>query len=95
MSELPEGKPFNEICPGAAGHGNPFRYCYCGWVEPQPEPPAEYHAYIRTKDLNFGVKHASRLALDRARQANHNPRKGTVTVYFDDDGVGAKWISSN
>lgn len=57
--------------------------------------PAEFHSYIKTKDLNMGVKHATRLALDRARQGGFNPRKGTVTVFFEDDGVGAKWVSSN
>jgi len=95
VSELPPGTPFNEICPAAANHGNPHRYCYCGWIEPEPPKPFEAHAYIRTPDLNMGVKHATRLALDRARQAGFNPRKGTVTVYFEDDGVGAKWISSS
>ncbi|HJV99840.1 MAG TPA: hypothetical protein VJ617_12175 [Arthrobacter sp.] len=55
-------------------------------------PPAKaYHAYMQTRDLNDGVRYATRLALDRARRDGHNPRKGTVTVYFDDDGVGAKW----
>ena len=51
----------------------------------------EFHAYVKMKDLNDGVKYATRLALDRARQGGNNPRNGTVTVYFDDDGVGAKW----
>ena len=50
-----------------------------------------FHAYVKMKDLNDGVRYATRLALDRARQAGHNPRNGTITVYFDDDGVGAKW----
>jgi hypothetical protein len=55
-----------------------------------PGQPA-FHAYMRTKDLNDGVKFATRLALDRARREGFNPRKGIVTVYFDDNGVGAKW----
>lgn len=54
------------------------------------EPPA-FHAYVQMKDLNDGVKFATRLALDRARREGHNPRNGTLTVYFDDNGVGAKW----
>lgn len=70
-------------------------------TDPADLPPGEpfhnydvfqaFHAYVKMKDLNAGVKFASRLALDRARQAGHNPRNGTITVYFDDDGVGAKW----
>jgi hypothetical protein len=24
-------------CPDAATHGNPFRYCACGWSEAQPQ----------------------------------------------------------
>jgi hypothetical protein len=23
-------------CPDAAYHGKPFRYCSCGWMEPEP-----------------------------------------------------------
>lgn len=95
MTDLPEGDSFNEICPEAQYHGNPFRYCPvrgCGWVE---EPPARQYsrlyAYVQMKDLNDGVKFATRLALDRARREGFNPRKGTLTVTFDDDGVGAKW----
>ncbi len=56
----------------------------------RPEP-TEFHAYVRMKDVNDGVKFASRLALDRARRAGKNPRTGVVTIHFDDDGVGAKW----
>lgn len=55
-----------------------------------PGQPA-FHAYMQTKDVNDGVKYATRLALDRARREGFNPRKGIVTVYFDDNGVGAKW----
>jgi hypothetical protein len=87
-SDLPAGDPFNAICPDAQYHGSPHRYCACGWMEEQPK---KLHAYIQTKDLNDGVRYATRLALDRARRENYNPRQGTVTVYFDDDGVGAKW----
>ena len=90
MTDLPKGDPFNEICPEAQYHGNPFRYCGCGWMEPQAVQP-KLHAYVQMKDLNDGVKFATRLALDRARRENYNPRKGTLTVWFDDDGVGAKW----
>ena len=50
-----------------------------------------HDAYIKTKSVNDGVKHAARLVLDRARQAGHNPRLGRVEIYFDDDGVGAIW----
>ena len=88
MTDLPPGDPFNEICPEAQHHGSPFRYCHCGWME---APPFEAHAYIQMKDLNDSVKYVTRLALDRARRAGYNPRKGTLAVYFDDDGVGAKW----
>lgn len=28
-------KPGEPDCPNAATHGNPFRYCPCGWVEAQ------------------------------------------------------------
>lgn len=55
-----------------------------------PGQPA-FHAYMQTKDLNDGVKYATRLAIDRARREGYNPRKGTVTVSFDDAGVAAKW----
>lgn len=56
-----------------------------------PPPDKAFHAYVQMKDLNDGVKFATRLALDRARREGHNPRNGTLTVYFDDNGVGAKW----
>ena len=49
------------------------------------------HAYVQMKDLNDGVKFAARLCLDRVRRENYNPRKGILTITFDDDGVGAKW----
>ena len=54
----------------------------------------QYHAYVKMKDLNDGMKYASRLAVDRARAAGENPRNGDVSIYFDDDGVGAKWTAS-
>ena len=25
--------PGDPACPNAFGHGNPFRYCACGWIE--------------------------------------------------------------
>lgn len=53
--------------------------------------PKKLTAYVQMKDLNDGVKFATRLALDRARRENYNPRQGTLTVYFDDNGVGATW----
>jgi hypothetical protein len=103
MTDLPKGDSFHNYevpteqewlgngCEST--HGNPFRYCVCGWIEePEPEPTvATFHAYVKTKDLNDGVKFASRLALDRARRENHNPRQGTLTITFDDDGVNALW----
>ena len=55
------------------------------------EVPKKLHAYVQMKDLNDGVKFASRLCLDRVRRENYNPRKGVLTLTFDDDGVGAKW----
>lgn len=51
----------------------------------------EFHAYVRMKDLNDGMKFAARMAVDRARREGNNPRNGIVTISFDDDGVGAKW----
>lgn len=90
MSDLPPGDSFNAICPDAQYHGSPFRYCPCGWMEPQQVKP-KLHAYVQMKDLNDGVKFASRLCLDRVRRENYNPRQGTLTITFDDDGVGAKW----
>lgn len=53
--------------------------------------PNQYHAYVRMKDLNDGMKFAARMAVDRARREGNNPRNGTVIIHFDDDGVGAKW----
>jgi hypothetical protein len=49
-------------------------------------------AYVKTKDLNMALKHVTRLVVDRARQAGWNPRKGIITIYMEDDGVGAKWV---
>jgi hypothetical protein len=68
-------------------------------IEPQvgttPLPvPHQYHAYVQMKDLNDGIKYAARLAVDRARKAGNNPRNGLVTIYFDDNGVGAKWVAN-
>lgn len=50
-----------------------------------------FHAYVPTKDLDAGIRIAARVAVDRARTAGHNPRKGIVTIHFDDAGVGARW----
>lgn len=55
------------------------------------ETPTEFHAYVRMKDVNDGMKFAAKMAVDRARREGNNPRKGIVTITFDDDGVGAKW----
>jgi hypothetical protein len=62
-------------------------------IEVPPPGPSQFHAYVRTKDLNDGMKFASRLAVDRARREGNNPRNGDVQIYFDDDGVGAKWVA--
>jgi hypothetical protein len=67
--------------------GEPFH----NFDELGPQTTSSFHAYMATKDLNDGVKFATRLALDRARQGGYNPRKGTVTVSFDDAGVAARW----
>jgi hypothetical protein len=56
--------------------------------------PFRTDAYIATKDLNLGLKVATRRVVDRVRQAGYNPRKGKVTVYFEDAGVGATWIEN-
>lgn len=29
-------RPGSPDCPDAAAHGNPFRYCGCGWAEASP-----------------------------------------------------------
>lgn len=68
--------------------GDPFHNYEVG-TTPVPD---QYHAYVQMKDLNDGIKYAARLAVDRARKAGNNPRNGTVTLYFDDAGVGAKWV---
>lgn len=52
---------------------------------------ARHDAYVQTRDLNNGMKWASRMVVDRARQDGHNPRHGRVEIYFEDDGVGAIW----
>jgi hypothetical protein len=62
--------------------------------EVRPPRPSEFHAYVRMKDLNDGMKFAARMAVDRARRDGNNPRNGKVTIYFDDDGVGAKWVAN-
>lgn len=62
-------------------------------VTPPPPRPSEFHAYVRMKDVNDGMKFAARMAVDRARREGNNPRNGKVTIYFDDDGVGAKWVA--
>lgn len=51
-----------------------------------------FHAYYTTKSVDGGVKHAAKMAIDRARRAGYNPREGHVMIYFDDFGVGAKWV---
>jgi catechol-2,3-dioxygenase len=61
-------------------------------IEVRPPAPTEFHAYVQMKDLNDGMKFATRLAVDRARRDGNNPRNGSVQIYFDDNGVGAKWI---
>lgn len=55
------------------------------------EVPPRLHAYVQMKDLNDGVKFAARMCLDRVRRENYNPRKGILTITFDDNGVSAKW----
>lgn len=62
--------------------GDPFHT-----IEVQPK----LHAFVQMKDLNDGVKFAARLCLDRVRRENYNPRKGTLTITFEDNGVSAKW----
>jgi transglutaminase-like putative cysteine protease len=59
------------------------------------EVPArtEFHGYMATTNVDIGVRQAVKLAVDRAREAGNNPRHGTVEIYFDDRGVGAKWIA--
>jgi hypothetical protein len=49
------------------------------------------HAYVQMKDLNDSVKFVARLALDRARRENYNPRQGKLTITFDDNGASAVW----
>ena len=60
----------------------------------RPPRPSVFHAYVRMKDINDGMKFAARMAVDRARRDGNNPRNGTVSIYFDDDGVGAKWVAN-
>ncbi|PYC83438.1 hypothetical protein C7C46_08875 [Streptomyces tateyamensis] len=31
-----DGQPGHPSCPDAQSHGQPFRYCGCGWTEPTP-----------------------------------------------------------
>lgn len=52
---------------------------------------ANQYAVVRMKDMHAGIRYASRLVLDRARQAGFNPRLGTVTITFTDNEVAAKW----
>jgi hypothetical protein len=63
-------------------------------IDVRPSRPTEFHAYVQMKDLNDGIKYAARLAVDRARRDGNNPRQGTVHIYFDDNGVGAKWVAN-
>jgi hypothetical protein len=90
MTDLPQGDPFNAICPDAQYHGNPFRYCPCGWME---DLPASYHAYYPGDNLDLCARYVIKLVIDRVREAGKNPRLGTVTLNFEDHGVGAKWES--
>jgi hypothetical protein len=30
--------PGSSDCPSPGSHGNPFRYCACGWIEATPSP---------------------------------------------------------
>lgn len=57
--------------------------------------PREFHAYFKARDLNYGVRIASRIALDRAREAGFNPRQGIITITIEDDGVNAKWTEKS
>lgn len=59
--------------------------------ETDPPAPASFHSYFPGNSLEIGMRYAARMAVDRARAAGNNPRLGTVTIYFDDNGVGAKW----
>ena len=82
MTDLPPGDPFHEF----------DNALFCEELETFVPPPGKGHwAHVQMKDLNDGVKYATRLALDRARQAGHNPRNGYLTVFFSDDGVGCRW----
>lgn len=58
---------------------------------PEVDPASEFHAYVSTPNLDWGVRAAVKLAVDRARAAGNNPRHGTMAIYFDDRGVGARW----
>ena len=49
------------VCPQAATHGNPFKYCQCGWMEEstEPAPSAEelLEAGQEAKPLHPSVQH--------------------------------------
>lgn len=44
-------------CPQADAHGNPFRYCSCGWIEPQPDPLEGRHQSVRDVGQHFAYAH--------------------------------------
>ena len=56
-----------------------------------PPETTDFHAYMATTNIDWGVRASVKLAVDRARAAGNNPRHGTVHIYFDDRGVGARW----
>lgn len=58
------------------------------------ESPFRTDAYVAGKDLNLTSRNVVRVLLDRVRAAGHNPRKGRVSMYFEDAGVGASWIEN-
>jgi len=60
-------------------------------IDLQPEEPTSFHSYFPGNNLEIGMRYAARMAVDRARAAGNNPRNGTVTIYFEDNGVGARW----
>jgi hypothetical protein len=90
MTDLPKGEPFNAICPDAQYHGSPHRYCACGWMEPA-RGSFQAHAFATGTNLDICARQAIKLVVDRARAAGFNPRHGTVTLTFEDNGVNGKW----
>jgi hypothetical protein len=67
-------------------NGEPFHT-----IPVQPEQPTAFHSYFAGNNLDICARYAIRLVIDRVREAGNNPRLGTVTMYFEDNGVGAKW----